>query len=1360
MNNNTMLRDWGDRLKKPFDDDGDDDKNDESPSQAVDANPSTHTRKDAGGNDSNPFSSQTTTIAVPPVPPPPPAAAPVDNPFKLKDPGIFRKWEAANRRYEETQRRRSEEEDGEKRGESEVAAEDPLSSPGNSSCYSAGWSVGPGGMIDRGGGNPFLEAKDEDEDQEGGEATRKEVTEISSSPRQVQSRKHSLSVVKEEEEKGGKAEDAENSFDDVDLEACARSFAPGTNGGNNNTDNNGNNNDNRNSHSHSNSRSNSGDGDDGDDRDGGEGVLFGEIAPHRLSGIRRRAGVRHFSMANRFLGEFRSHPTLRFRIAATASTILAAACLVLISVITSRSGGRGRPITSEAERADALSMLELLEGEIDGKTPVPTASLIPSKFSLAGPSENPTMKPTKSPSMTPTYEPTAYPTEPLTTTVPTTAPPTAAPTDGPTTTSPSFSPTTPIPTYSPSQGPVTLTPTRDCTNSAGTYMTYNDKLRDCEWLDNGNNGAKSARMDLNCLDSALGDACRYTCRLYNGCMEYLLSSLPDYASQNNISVGNRCRDKDGMWMSNGNVPRQCAWLEVDPETAPVKKSLNCGTPDVRRTELGIMCPGSCAGYNDCPVHGGGGSTGSTGGSKELDINEMPSGILSVLVGGEGGDFHEQSVFPLNNIAPDDPTFFPTYGLSDVPTNPEERCRDRDGEFRTHMGTFRGCRWFRRDDVEGKKRLNCDRTEIGRNCLESCPCPYAEEGPDTAADGKVVALSVPAVPAASIAAPQGGCRDEDGEFETQEGTLRQCRWLNLDGVDKTVEEKKEANCGVTEIGRHCLESCPCVEEAMVKPVGGVLVEMAGESNADGDATAPGVLIVPTAVRGRECRNKDGEFKTHMGTLRNCRWLNRDGEEATAKEKRDSNCAVTEIGLNCLEYCPCPHWDDGLAETGQLNAAADLDEIMGGGVMTPGNPTTAEAEECQDKEGEFETHAGTLRQCRWLNRDGGEGTTEEKKEQNCGVTEIGLNCLESCFCNAGPLPTGSPSFVPTDAPTPHPDSKGVFDASGDVLTLAVLADASISEREEDTNFGESKRLNVAHNDGKQRQSLLLFDLTFAAKSFGPVIGRAILSIYFVAIGDSSGGVTMKKMADTTWSENEVTWNNTLGSGEPDSDEPIISFVDGLESNTWYEIDVTAAVRDALEKGESRLGIRIVASDQDTEVLYFGSKERVREPPTLAIFWRTAVPTTAPTYFPTFTPSTSPPTFLPSSSPTVPLDCMDKKGTFITQTGESQPCSWLSTGNGSLKKEFNCNINRNDESSAAMFCQSQCSVYNGCDEMHCQDMAGTYMSHTGWEAQCSWLWSGQGRLKLEQNCIGDEEGLTELGKRCQKTCGDYNGCNARKL
>ena len=61
--------------------------------------------------------------------------------------------------------------------------------------------------------------------------------------------------------------------------------------------------------------------------------------------------------------------------------------------------------------------------------------------------------------------------------------------------------------------------------------------------------------------------------------------------------------------------------------------------------------------------------------------------------------------------------------------------------------------------------------------------------------------------------------------------------------------------------------------------------------------------------------------------------------------------------------------------------------------------------------------------------------------------------------------------------------------------------------------------------------------------------------------------------------VTWDGGAGDDGTMDDKPTISFVNDLEGGALYVVDVTAGVRNALENHEPRLGIRIVASDNDT-------------------------------------------------------------------------------------------------------------------------------------------------------------------------------------
>jgi hypothetical protein len=161
-------------------------------------------------------------------------------------------------------------------------------------------------------------------------------------------------------------------------------------------------------------------------------------------------------------------------------------------------------------------------------------------------------------------------------------------------------------------------------------------------------------------------------------MNDLLARM-DTVPEEDISIGDSCSDKEGTFMGNNHIPRNCSWIEEDPFTAPMKKSLNCGTPEDPRTELGAMCPWSCAGYNQC----------------SRDVNAMSASNSTV-----GADFYDDD----NDAGYDDdagpqPTLTPTYDTakdtsSEMPTylEPDSTimptvggCIDADGEFQTHVG---------------------------------------------------------------------------------------------------------------------------------------------------------------------------------------------------------------------------------------------------------------------------------------------------------------------------------------------------------------------------------------------------------------------------------------------------------------------------------------------------------------------------------------------------------------------------------------------------------------------------------------------------------------------------------------------------
>ena len=370
--------------------------------------------------------------------PPPPANRYGDNGT------VFREWNRANARYEE------------------LAASDPLASPGNGSL--SGWSINAGN-VDNYPSNFVYDDDDEIMSCRSNDSSRRDC----SSPREAEVTKHGLSMIREEDT--GSKSPVASKFDEVDLETARNS-------------------------SSSIAQSGSGHGREGGNSNQLDLRGSSTSSPHQV------------------------------RIVAGVAALLIVACLVGVIVVASskRPAPALVPIQIGNGNSNALSASGHNSLGIDiALTDEPTRQLssAPSRGPTPSPSSSPEEAPVSMPTYNPTYIPsTLYPS--VSTSIPTviatpesTPVPTAIVTNPPTE-GPTFFPTSEMPTYSPSEPPMTFSPTMDCSDEMGEFETYNGKLRNCEWLDNDFNGQKSARKDMNCEDSELGEACRYTCRLYNG----------------------------------------------------------------------------------------------------------------------------------------------------------------------------------------------------------------------------------------------------------------------------------------------------------------------------------------------------------------------------------------------------------------------------------------------------------------------------------------------------------------------------------------------------------------------------------------------------------------------------------------------------------------------------------------------------------------------------------------------------------------------------------------------------------------------------------------------------------------------------
>ena len=173
-----------------------------------------------------------------------------------------------------------------------------------------------------------------------------------------------------------------------------------------------------------------------------------------------------------------------------------------------------------------------------------------------------------------------------------------------------------------------------------------------------------------------------------------------------------------------------------------------------------------------------------------------------------------------------------------------------------------------------------------------------------------------------------------------------------------------------------------------------------------------------------------------------------------------------------------------------------------------------------------------------------------DTTAAVLNANLDVIMEAAAATGVPTLDSSAGIPATAPVtavrtlPH-NRRGRFDESGNPLTLALIAVASVSQKGGDKNIDNFKRLYVANDDGRGWQSLLLFDLAIFTKSFGPVMGVVTLSVC-LASGSDSDAATFKKMACGNWTKCGVTCDNVASDDGTGDNESKISFADNLEGS----------------------------------------------------------------------------------------------------------------------------------------------------------------------------------------------------------------------
>jgi hypothetical protein len=182
---------------------------------------------------------------------------------------------------------------------------------------------------------------------------------------------------------------------------------------------------------------------------------------------------------------------------------------------------------------------------------------------------------------------------------------------------------------------------------------------------------------------------------------------------------------------------------------------------------------------------------------------------------------------------------------------------------------------------------------------------------------------------------------------------------------------------------------------------------------------------------------------------------------------------------------------------------------------------------------------------------------------------------------------------------------------VLNFAPSADAYVDSSQPAKNFGKTPTVRV--NASPTRQGYLKFAVSGVN---GAQVQSAKLRLY--AKASSVAGGTLAAVANTTWGETTLTWNN-----RPAAAATATATLPAVTNGRWYEADVSSLV-----KGDGTYALRIASTSTD-EATYATAESGAATAPQLVV---TALPgdTSAPTVPATPTAKAAAPTRVELSWP----------------------------------------------------------------------------------------------------------------------------------
>ncbi|MEU4552434.1 CBM96 family carbohydrate-binding protein [Micromonospora violae] len=167
-------------------------------------------------------------------------------------------------------------------------------------------------------------------------------------------------------------------------------------------------------------------------------------------------------------------------------------------------------------------------------------------------------------------------------------------------------------------------------------------------------------------------------------------------------------------------------------------------------------------------------------------------------------------------------------------------------------------------------------------------------------------------------------------------------------------------------------------------------------------------------------------------------------------------------------------------------------------------------------------------------------------------------------------------------------GAGAASAASVTFTPVADTYVQSDTAATNYGTSTQVVV--DNSPVRRSFLRFTVSGVS---GTVTSAKLRLRTISGNSGSDAGGTFRRMSNTTWSETGTTWNN-----QPAIDGATLGTIGAVSGNTWYEVDVTAAVTG---NGTYSFGATSTSGDG----AYYDTRESGADAPQLVVTTGTTTP-----------------------------------------------------------------------------------------------------------------------------------------------------------